>query len=374
MGRSFSVFLFCFALDPLFHYLNRIPNVISVHAYVDDTTVIGNAQDASWLHQVSQCYTAVRSAGFVVDAHECYRSLSNSQMRFGPSKLSCSQIPQTWPDILNSPAYPTATAALRATLRPGYNSLVIGFAQWPVTNLPQGANENEATHFALNVSYVQGVDIIHGFDMHKIGFFAAMSCSCKSKSHIVTNVRLRPLALAFAERSGYGVHAITPHAPALGLTIFGRLQFDDSGDWSDSHPILSLQECKPAPFKKFQLRLKNFRAPSLSVIARSTCFNTYILSVMPYTASYFGVSSQDLNFLRQQAAKFIIGRHWIESEMLPYYVLRFLGVSVMLDPALSVTVSAVGLYFRSDNHYEDLWLNDHDQMSSNQRQKSVVGW
>ena len=67
---------------------------------------------------------------------------------------------------------------------------------------------------------------------------------------------------------------------------------------------------------------------------------------MPYTASYFGVSSQDLNFLRQQAAKFIVGRHWIESEMLPY-ALRFLGVSVMLDPALSVTVSAVGLYFRS---------------------------
>ena len=38
MGRSFSAFLFCFALDPLFHYLNRIPHVVSVQAYVDDTT------------------------------------------------------------------------------------------------------------------------------------------------------------------------------------------------------------------------------------------------------------------------------------------------------------------------------------------------
>ena len=28
MGRSFSVYLFCFAMDPLFHYLNRIPGVI----------------------------------------------------------------------------------------------------------------------------------------------------------------------------------------------------------------------------------------------------------------------------------------------------------------------------------------------------------
>ena len=42
------------------------------------------------------------------------------------------------------------------------------------------------------------------------------------------------------------------------MSHFGRLQFDDNGDWSDSHPILSLQDCKPAPFKKFQLRLKNF--------------------------------------------------------------------------------------------------------------------
>ena len=43
MGRSFSVYLFCFAMDPLFHYLNRIPGVISVQAYVDDTTIAGTA-------------------------------------------------------------------------------------------------------------------------------------------------------------------------------------------------------------------------------------------------------------------------------------------------------------------------------------------
>ena len=35
-----SVFLFCFAMDPLFHYLNRIPNVLAVEAYVDDTTIL----------------------------------------------------------------------------------------------------------------------------------------------------------------------------------------------------------------------------------------------------------------------------------------------------------------------------------------------
>ncbi len=44
MGRSFSVYLFCLAMDPVFHYLNRIPGVISVQGYVDDTTIVGSAE------------------------------------------------------------------------------------------------------------------------------------------------------------------------------------------------------------------------------------------------------------------------------------------------------------------------------------------
>ena len=59
MGRSFSVYLFCFAMDPLFHYLNRIPGVISVQAYVDDTTIAGVARDPTWLHEVAEVYRRV---------------------------------------------------------------------------------------------------------------------------------------------------------------------------------------------------------------------------------------------------------------------------------------------------------------------------
>ena len=73
MGRSFSVYLFCFATDPLFHYLNRIPGVISVQAYVDDTTIAGIAGDPSWLHDVAEVYSCVASAGFHMDSHSCFR-------------------------------------------------------------------------------------------------------------------------------------------------------------------------------------------------------------------------------------------------------------------------------------------------------------
>ena len=67
VGRSFSVFLFCFAVDPLFRYLNRIPEVLAVEAYVDDTTIIGNAQSLEWIQKVSDTYRKVKTAGFIVD-------------------------------------------------------------------------------------------------------------------------------------------------------------------------------------------------------------------------------------------------------------------------------------------------------------------
>ena len=82
-------------------------------------------------------------------------------------------------------------------------------------------------------------------------------------------------------------------------------------------------------------------------MARCTGFNTFIFSVMPYTIS------TDLNRLRPAAAKFILKRHWIESEILPY-VLRYLGIATLLDPALSATVAATGLYLREGNPVEDL--------------------
>ena len=82
-----------------------------------------------------------------------------------------------------------------------------------------------------------------------------------------------------------------------------------------------------------------FVHPHFQLLPGVPAFNTYILSVMPYTASYFGLSSTDLNYLCQQAVKFILGRHWIEAEIFPY-ILRYLGISVLLDFALSTTVAA----------------------------------
>ena len=132
-----------------------------------------------------------------------------------------------------------------------------------------------------------------------------------------------------------------------------------------------LDNYNTGPFRKLLDRLKSFCRPTLSIIARCTGFNTFILSVMPYTISYFGLTSVDLNRLRQAAAKFILRRHWLEAEILPY-VLRYFGVATLLDPAVSATVAATGLYLREGNPIEELSGHPGRDSCCNIRQRAVV--
>ena len=371
MGRSFSVFLFCFAMDPLFHYLNRIPSVLAVEAYVDDTTIIGDAQSLEWMKKVSDTYQKVRTAGFIVDSHTCYRALQNSVMRFAPKKLTDEELLAQWPDILVSKSYSTVQDAMQDNCCPGYNTLIVRLARFRLRSSMNESRQCEtvADHLVVNYNFCQVQDVLQGQHFHTVGVFATSTCSCKSKSQVVTNFALRPAALSHLEQSGYGIHAIAPCAPSLGLALTGRVMFNEEGTWQDTQDLETLYDIKPAPFQKFSQRLQLFRAPTLSIVARCTCFNTYIVSVN--TASYFGLSTSDLNLLRQQAVKFLLKRHWLESEILPY-VLRYIGIAPVLDPALVATVAATGLYFREGNTLEDLININLLPEGCNLRQRSVV--
>lgn len=92
---------------------------------------------------------------------------------------------------------------------------------------------------------------------------------------------------------------------------------------------------------------------------------------MPYTISYFGLTTQDLNHLRQLAMKFILRRHWLDAETMPY-ALKWLGVATVLDLGLAATVACAGLFLREGNSIEDLAIDHSDPSSCNVRQKSVV--
>ena len=164
------------------------------------------------------------------------------------------------------------------------------------------------------------------------------------KSHILYNVELRPLALRRIEASRFGIQAIRSHAPSLGLALEGRFHFLEDGSFGCAAPCMHLEEFNPAPGRKMFDRLKSFSRPTLSIMARCTGYNTFILSVMPFSLSYFGLTSKDLHWLRQAASQYILKRKWIEAEILPY-ILSYVGITTLLDPALSAAVSALGLYY-----------------------------
>ena len=303
MGRSFSVYLFCLAMDSLFTYLNQIPGVLAVQGYVDDTTIAGDGQDLAWVGQVESCYQALQTAGFVIDPHACYFAGVVINNRAFPHKCLSASVDAAWPGLLLTRPFPTAIAALLANMKEGYNTVLV--RKGTPTDTPPNENRLQQYHCIVAVYTFQQInDMNEGSHMHRLGSFATLSCACKSKSHILCNAALRSLALRKVEATRFGIQAIRPHAPSLGLALEGRVQIQEDGSFEYVAPRTHLDEFNPAPARKMFDRLKSFSRPTLSILARCTGYNTFILSVMPFSLSYFGLTSKDLNWLRQAASKY----------------------------------------------------------------------
>ena len=73
MGRSTSVYFFCLAMDPIFVVLNQIPRVFVVAGDVDDTTIVGHQEDPQWIGEVFKYVRAWKTAGIVMDVHDCWQ-------------------------------------------------------------------------------------------------------------------------------------------------------------------------------------------------------------------------------------------------------------------------------------------------------------
>ena len=286
-----------------------------------------------------------------------------------PTTTNSNEVENRWPGLVAAEGYPTVLAAIAAHSRPGYNTVVVRVGKCATE--PNGGGHSEHCVCIAGVfAYQQVRDICTGLHMHHLGAFATVGCRCKSKSNILTNVHLRTGAIRKIEASGFGVQAICAKAPSLGLALVGRYELDAKGQFILAESPQALGNFNAGPFRKLVDRLKSFSRPTLSITARCTGFNTFILSVMPYTISYFGLTTLDLNRLRQAAAKFILKRHWLEAEILPY-VLRYFGIATLLDPAVS-TIAAIGLYLREGNPIEDLCHQPGREECGNARQKFVV--
>ena len=255
-------------MDPLFTYLNQIPGVLAVQGYDDDTSVAGDGQDLAWIGRVESCYQAFQTAGFVIDPHACYYAGVVINNRALPHKCLSASVDAAWPGLLWTQPFPTAMAALVAKMKRGYNTVLVRKGT-PTDTPPNVQRQQQYQCMVAIYTFQQINEMNEGSHMHRLGSFATLGCTCKSKSHILCNAALRSLALRRIEATRFGIQAISPHAPSVGLALEGGVQLleDGSFDHCSSH---APDEFNPAPARKMFDRLKSFSRPTLSIVARCT--------------------------------------------------------------------------------------------------------
>ena len=158
------------------------------------TPLAGDAQNLEWLTQVAECYSHLRTAGFVVDPHSCFGACLTIHSRLQPGSSHSNEVESRWPGLLSSESYPTVLAAMDANCRPGYNAVVVRVGS-ALSSLEGSATPGLTQCFVGVFAFQQIQDIRNRRHMHHIGAFATIGCKCKSKSNILTNIVLRNGAL-----------------------------------------------------------------------------------------------------------------------------------------------------------------------------------
>ena len=109
-------------MDPIYHYLNRIPRVISVQGYIDDNTIAGPGHDIAWVGRVHYCYQCCSTAGFQIDQHSCWQAISAECPPFSVQRVADHSEHFATKRL---PTFPTARAAILAAVLPQKTLILI---------------------------------------------------------------------------------------------------------------------------------------------------------------------------------------------------------------------------------------------------------
>ena len=200
MGRSTSVYFFCLAMDPIFVALNQIPRVFVVAGYVDDTTIVGHQADSTWVEEVFNNIRKWRSAGIVIDMHNCWQvGFSNKAL----TEDTLHKVDEVWSHVtpIHEEGQATCSAALQRVpscarhfvLRHGDHCI-----QMPSEAIPRLSTEGHPLLCRL----------------------AASPCQCRSKTQLLTNVSYTSSQLCRLDHAGLGGQCIVPSTVNLGLTLY----------------------------------------------------------------------------------------------------------------------------------------------------------
>ena len=322
MGRSFSVLLFCVAMDPILTYLNRIPGMLTVQGYVDDTTMAGDTTTGmQWLTDAWYVCARLRSAGIQIDEHHCWKT-SGIHMHGASSGLIDQHPSLAWTRQLQGYATLIARAGSATTTIICRANLFQCLTPHDVDRLLAG--EPVATMEPLFLT----------------------QCSCSNKCSILVNHPASQATLNAIERANWGVHLIEGKTTALGLLLYGKFSRSQQG-WEPVEELCGTQALNPKAMLKANHRLALFSTPAHSVVQRSLANNCFILSLNIYQSTYFGFNWNDINLYQQRSSKLLLGRPWLAGRYLPH-IFRWLGIAPALDPAVTLTAACLGYWLRQN--------------------------
>ena len=326
MGRSFSVLLFCVAMDPVLTYLNRVPGMLTVQGYVDDTTMAGDTTAGmQWLTDAWDVCSRLRSAGIQIDEHHCWKA-SGVHMNGACTGFIDQNPLLDWTQTLHG----------HATLR----QALIPRAGCSTTTIVCRSN----LFICLTPTEIDR--LLSGEHVAAIDHLFLTQCNCSNKCSVLVNHPASLSTLNALERSNWGAHLIEGQSTALGLLLYGKFSRSHQG-WIPVKELEGTQKINPKAMAKANHRLALFASPAHSVVQRSLANNCFILSLNIYQSTYFGFNWDDVNLYQQRSAKLILGRPWLAARYLPH-VFRWLGIAPALDPAVTLTSACLGYWLRQN--------------------------
>lgn len=326
MGRSFSVLLFCIAMDPIIQYLHQIPGVLAVQGYVDDTTLVGDTADSfEWLQQVGRLCHDLSTAGIKIDPHQCWRAATVRALPCGLTKLTPVH-PLQW--LLDRPGHPTCKSAIESVgSRCMSGCLAVA----------------RADHYCI-LSIREAELFLRRGHITGVAPLMTVECKCNNKCGILTNCVLTDSQLACLDKGAWGMHLLRDSLPALGLHLIGKANYN-KGEWLEVDFQRTFAKLNPKAFAKILHRMAVFDSPAHSIIKRSLAHCTFIQSCAYYPSTYLGFVNEDIRQFRQLQSKLLLGRKWLIAEHCPH-VLRWLRIAPACDPAIEMTMAAIGYFLR----------------------------
>ena len=196
-------------MDPILTYLNRIPGVLTVQGYVDDTTLAGDtAAGMQWLSDVWTICKKLRTAGIQIDEHHCWRA--NGARMNAPQSGCLDDFPALeW--IQNTRGHATLHQAL--VQRAGRSTTTV---------------VSRGKHFVC-LTPTQVDQTLAGEAMDNLTGLFLTQCSCANKCSVLVNHQAVQNTLNALERSNWGAHLIEGKATALGLLLYGRFSRSQQG-------------------------------------------------------------------------------------------------------------------------------------------------